>query len=77
MTEGFPGVRPAVISMETKLALDDYRTFRHVARNIYTFNLDANKMKSLVNELPHVVELVITDIAAFVEFLNIVCLEDK
>ena len=43
MTEEIPGIRPAVISEETRMALDSYRTFRHLARNIYTFNLDANK----------------------------------
>ena len=48
MTEEIPGIRPAVISEETRTALDSYRTFRHLARNIYTFNLDAERIRSLV-----------------------------
>lgn len=31
MTEEIPGIRPAVISVKTKTALNNYRTFRHLA----------------------------------------------
>ena len=48
MSEEAPGIRPAIISEPTKAALDAYRTFRHVARNIYTFNLDVKKMAGLI-----------------------------
>jgi len=47
MTEEIPGIRPAVISEETRTALDSYRTFRHLARNIYTFNLEAERVEAL------------------------------
>jgi hypothetical protein len=34
-------VRPAVISKETRNTLDEYRGFRHIVRNVYSFNLSA------------------------------------
>lgn len=32
-------VRPAVLSSATRQCLDEYRGFRHIVRNVYTFNL--------------------------------------
>jgi len=69
MTEELPGIRPAGISAETMTMLDRYRTFRHVAQNIYTFNLDPKKMQGLVENLP-AVDLVCEDLADFVDFFN-------
>ena len=48
MAEELPGVRPAVISEATHELLDPYRGFRHVARNVYTFLLDPNRLERLV-----------------------------
>jgi len=70
MTEEISGIRPAVISSETKSALDDYRTFRHLARNIYTFNLDSRRLHKLVDNLPDTVEKFSQDISAFLDFLK-------
>lgn len=70
MTEEIAGIRPAVISEETRTALDSYRTFRHLARNIYTFNLDAKRIRSLVENLPDTVEKVCKDITVFLDFLK-------
>lgn len=70
MTDEIPGVRPAVISEETRVALDGYRTFRHLARNIYTFNLDAKKIQRLIENLPDTVEKVCEDISLFLDFLK-------
>lgn len=70
MTEEIPGIRPAVISGETRMAIDSYRTFRHLARNIYTFNLDVRRIKTLVESLPDVVEKFCEDISVFLDFLK-------
>lgn len=70
MTEEISGIRPAVISSETKSALNDYRTFRHLARNIYTFNLDSRRLHKLVDNLPDTVEKFCQDISAFLGFLK-------
>jgi len=70
MTGEVPGIRPAVISMETRVALDDFRMFRHLAHNIYTFNLDPRRIKTLIERLPGAVSLLCKDIEEFADFLN-------
>lgn len=45
------GVRPSVISKKTEEQLDDYRGFRHVVRNVYTYNLSEDRLKHLVDNL--------------------------
>ena len=37
-------IRPAVIGPESASALDELRRFRHLVRNVYTFNLVPEKM---------------------------------
>ena len=44
-------VRPQVISKSTQDKLDEYRSFRHVIRNIYSFNIAENKLKPLVENI--------------------------
>lgn len=57
MAEEAPGVRPAIISERTRrTALDAYPTFSHVARNVYTFNLDVRKMADLLVSLAGTIE---------------------
>ncbi len=70
MTKEVPGVRPAIISEPTRAALDGYRTFRHIARNIYTFNLDVKKMAGLIEDLPDTIEKVCSDVLVFLDFLK-------
>ena len=70
MANEVSGIRPAVISMETRQALDDFRMFRHLAHNIYTFNLDPRRIKSLVENLPGAVDLVCQDLSLFADFLE-------
>ncbi len=38
------GIRPAVLSAELKEELEDYRGFRHVVRNVYTFHLNRKNL---------------------------------
>jgi len=70
MTDEISGIRPAVISIETREALDNFRMFRHLARNVYTFNLDPRRIRSLVENLPEAVDLVFQDLSLFAEFLE-------
>jgi len=70
MTEEIPGIRPAVISEQTKATLDKYRAFRHLARNIYTFNLDVQRIRGLVENLSDTIERVCSDISVFLDFLK-------
>lgn len=70
MTEEVPGIRPAVISPETKEAVDDLRRFRHVARNIYGFNIKPAKISNLVDKLPEATDRIRNDLSAFAQFLR-------
>ncbi len=63
-------VRPAVISKSTYNKLDVYRGFRHVVRNVYTFNFDSVKIESLVKETPQVFSQIQAELLAFAEFLE-------
>jgi len=75
MTEEIPGVRPAVISMASHEKLNEYRAFRHLARNIYTFNLDPAKVKHLVVHASlHFVHIK-AELLAFADFLEQQALE--
>jgi hypothetical protein len=65
-----PVVRPAVISDETRWILDEYRGFRHVVRNIYTFRFDPTKVRNLVERVPAAHSQVSAELLAFADFLD-------
>jgi hypothetical protein len=52
MTRDLADVRPAVISQDNALALDEFRRFRHLVRSVYTMNLLPDKMVGLMSALP-------------------------
>jgi hypothetical protein len=70
MTEEIAGVRPAVISQTTFHRLNEYRGFRHVVRNVYTYNFEAAKIQKLVTDLPGTLEQVRAELLAFASFLE-------
>jgi hypothetical protein len=45
------GSRPAVIRRSTRDSLDDYRAFRHLVRNVYSFHLRPKRLSDLVDAL--------------------------
>lgn len=63
-------VRPAVISQETAHTLDEFRRFRHLVRNVYTFNLVPEKMAGLLSVLPELWSAVQVELLAFADFLE-------
>jgi uncharacterized protein YutE (UPF0331/DUF86 family) len=65
-------VRPNVISKETKNSLDEYRGFRHVVRNVYSFHLSSAKISPLVNKLPKTFNRVQKEVEEFLSFLEII-----
>ena len=65
-----PVVRPAVISDETRWMLDEYRGFRHVVRNVYTFRFDPAKVRKLVEGAPAAYTQVRAELLAFADFLD-------
>ncbi|MEA3341229.1 MAG: hypothetical protein U9R15_14795 [Chloroflexota bacterium] len=70
MTADIASVRPPVLSLETRDRLDRYRGFRHVVRNVYTFNFDAGQIKVLVEQLPSTMEQVSRELLNFADFLE-------
>jgi hypothetical protein len=69
MTE-IPRVRPSVISTDTGRKLDEYRRFRHVVRNVYTYNFDPVKLGKLVNSAPELFVQTKAELLAFAAFLE-------
>jgi len=63
-------VRPQVISKEIANKLDEYRGFRHIVRNVYTFNLSKERIKPLVKNLSPLKEEIRKDIEEFIDFLE-------
>ncbi|MEK7786557.1 MAG: hypothetical protein AAB658_14200 [Chloroflexota bacterium] len=60
-----PGLRPAILSDTTRNALDRYRGFRHVVRNVYSFDLDKEEMAPLLRDLRPVFANAKTDLTRF------------
>ncbi len=54
MSLELPGLRPAVVRTTTRDDLDDYRSFRHRIRHVYTYHIDPEKVAALVDRLPDV-----------------------
>jgi hypothetical protein len=70
MTLDVPGVRPSVLQKVTAKQLEEYLGFRHVVRNLYTWELDTTKVKRLIKRLPHTLQAVEKDLETFGRFLD-------
>jgi hypothetical protein len=70
MSVEVPSLRPAVISDRAKELLHELRGFRHVARNIYPFNISKEKLAHLVAGIPQTYELLAQELSAFAEFVE-------
>jgi hypothetical protein len=70
MTSEIGDVRPAVISDETRQVLDEYRGFRHIVRNVYTFRFDPTKMQRLVEDAPPTLAQAQAELLAFASFVE-------
>jgi hypothetical protein len=70
MASEIGSVRPAVISDVTRQALDEYRGFRHIVRNVYTFRFDPTKMERLVENASAELAQVQAEPLAFASFVE-------
>ena len=70
MTHDLPDVRPALISQDSALVLDQFRRFRHLVRNVYTMNLVPDKMAGLMSALPGLWSRLRAELLAFADFLE-------
>jgi hypothetical protein len=67
MASEMKGVRPAILSDAAHERLDDFLRFRHLVRNLYSFNLLPGKVQNLIEVLPTTSEQVCRDFIDFVE----------
>lgn len=70
MTAEMKAVRPAVLSRDARLLLDEYRGFRHIVRNVYAFHLRPNRLRQLVDGLEACVAALTENLDAFLAFLT-------
>jgi hypothetical protein len=70
MQTEIPSVRPAVISAQLKEALEEYRGFRHVVRNVYAYHLKPEKLKPLVENLENAFRMASEELTTFAVFLK-------
>jgi hypothetical protein len=70
MQTEIPSIRPAVISYQLKEALEEYRGFRHVVRNVYSYHLKPEKLKLLVDNLEYTFTLASEELVVFGDFLT-------
>ena len=65
-----PNVRPAVLSVASVRALDEFLRFRHVVRNVYAFALDPGQIERLASRARPAFERAQTDLLACADFLD-------
>lgn len=70
MSQEKKDLRPAVICTNSFSSLDELRRFRHLVRNVYTFNLVPEKVEPIVADLPAAWSKVQAEILAFADFLE-------
>jgi len=63
-------IRPDVISPTHIAQLDEFRRFRHIVRNVYSTNLQADKMVGLISTLPQLWGSLKVELLAFADFLD-------
>ena len=70
MGQEIPEVRPAVLSDESVEKLDEFLAFRHSVRNLYTFNLEIERLYELLERLPDAWQNARSDIEEFRSLLQ-------
>ena len=62
-----PGYRPAVIDEELYRLLEDFRGFRHVFRNCYSFELDWERERLVASRFKRAADLLRVQVGRFLE----------
>jgi predicted nucleotidyltransferase len=70
MMISIPDIRPKVISSQTKTMLDEYCSFRHVVRNIYSINLKGERVRELAKDLSQCYHFLEEDLQKFIAIIN-------
>lgn len=70
MAEEVTEVRPAVISDSVRLGFDEYRGFRHIVRNVYTYKFDSSRLAKLTEKAGPLFALLRAELLSFADFLE-------
>lgn len=70
MTHPIPKARPPILQANTANALDEYRRFRHVVRNIYGLELNWPQMQPLLDNANPTIDAFAVDLQKFIAFLR-------
>ncbi len=70
MSVGISSIRPAIISENVFTRLNEYRGFRHVVRNVYTYRFDPARIEKLVDEAPDLFSRVKSELLAFADLID-------
>jgi hypothetical protein len=70
-------IRTETVEVETQAALAEYLEFRHVVRNVYTFNLRPHRVAELVDRLRKTFHLASHDLHHFAAFLDQLATADE
>lgn len=63
-------IRPAVINEVSLSFLDELRRFRHLVRNVYTFNLSPGKIEPIITRIPQTWPNIQDELLAFADFIE-------
>lgn len=69
MSLNLEGVRPSVISNELLSKVNEYRSFRHIVRHAYDYELDWRRLQPLIQNIFETVHLFETEMEKFKEFV--------
>lgn len=70
MAQDMTSVRPAVLSQDSALTLDEFRRFRYLVRSVYAISLAPEKMAGLMSALPTLWLTLRAELLAFADFLE-------
>jgi len=67
MSLKIPDIRPAVISQKSYEKLNEFRGFRHVARSLYAYDLDSQRVIELSDKLSECYDSFKADVQTFID----------
>ena len=71
MTVSIEGVRPSLLSHESYMLLDNLRSFRHFFRHAYSYELDARKVRIVLEDTDKLRGIFKRDVEIFLESLSL------
>ena len=70
MTFALNGIRPAVITLELSEKLDEYRSFRHLVRNVYAHQFKPERIRHLIENISIVFKECERQLSEFCQYLR-------